>query len=200
MWAIACTEGVRLEAGDIRLLSRSAADRLDLGNYRKSELLTLALAAIAAREHGDDGIAEAALRRVDETGEPVREGGVLRYNASTYTNAHLALANLMRRGDWRATITQGPPAGSLAGPVLVGAKYPDVLVARAISDGEDLSLVLYPGAAQGVVSVRIERLLPAGRYLIESDHPGTVSADATGALELQINLQGRTPIRIVPRP
>jgi hypothetical protein len=198
-WAVARTEGFKLDAnGELELRTRSAADRVDLGNYRKSELTTLALLAIAAREVGDEAIGAAALRRMDRVGEPITEGGVLRYNASTYTNAHIAIAHFLRRGDWRATLMQGPPAAVLHGPILAGARYPDVLVARAFSDGEDLSLVLYPGGAPGRQTIKVERLRPGRRYNVRGASVSEFSANPEGTMDLELILDGRVQVSISP--
>jgi hypothetical protein len=199
VWAIARTEGIGFDAGgELALRTRSAVDRMDIGNYRKSELTTLALVAIAAREMGDEEVAAAALRRMDLVGEPITEGGVRRYNASNYTNAHIALAHFMRRDSWRSTLTQGPPAAVKEGPVLNAAPYPAVLVARAFSDGEALSLVLYPGGAAGAQTLQLARLRPGCIYNICGAAVERVTAGYDGSADVPVVLEGRTEVRIVP--
>lgn len=64
------------------------------------------------------------------------------------------------RGGWRRTVAQGPESSVLHGPILAEVAYPQVLVARAFSRGDDLHLVLYPGAGEGLQSIGIERLKP----------------------------------------
>ena len=102
------------------------------------------------------------------------------------------------RDDFRKTIAEGPPEGSLGGPILADAKYPDVLVARAFSNGNDLDLVLYSGAKPGPQKIRIERLRPEAKYSVRNGAENTFAADRNGAASLSVELQGRTPIHVLP--
>jgi hypothetical protein len=86
----------------------------------------------------------------------------------------------------------------LRGPILTDAKYPDVLVARAFSNGDDLDLVLYPGANPGRQDIRVERLRPGSKYAMRNGSDHAFAADNSGAASLTVELNGRTPIHIVP--
>jgi hypothetical protein len=82
--------------------------------------------------------------------------------------------------------------------ILTDAKYPDVLVARAFSNSDDLDLVLYPGAKPGPQEIRIERLRPGAKYAMRYGSEQAFTADNNGTASLSVELHGRTPIHIVP--
>lgn len=156
---------------------------------------------LAAHEFGDDEIADAALRALDADGGLASDGDVRRYGrGSNLANALAVQGHIARTGDFRASMVEGPPPSVGAGPRLADARYPDVLVARAFSGGEDLDLVLYPGAAPGRHALGIERLQPNGCYAVEGAEAGELTADATGRAQLEVGLDGRTPLHIAPRP
>jgi hypothetical protein len=71
-------------------------------------------------------------------------------------------------------------------------------VARAFSNGDDLELTLYPGKAAGPQTIKIERLSRDRRYTVSGATTDTLVADASGAANVIVNLNGRTPIRISP--
>jgi hypothetical protein len=105
----------------------------------------------------------------------------------------------MRTGDFRKSFTARPSESVAKGPVLAEARYPDVLVAKALSHGDDLDLVLYPGTNNGGAShaLRIERLRPGAEYSIE----GTgrrLRADDTGTAAIDVPIEGRTALRVTP--
>jgi hypothetical protein len=90
------------------------------------------------------------------------------------------------------------PASALTGPILDDVSYPDVLVARAISDGDDLRLVLRPGRENSSQILQLARLQPNRRYQVAGSTTETLVADARGRAELAVVLSGRTEIRLVP--
>jgi hypothetical protein len=199
MWAQARSEAISFDAQGRLVLKVTGADKMDPGNYRKGLGMTYTTVLFAAREYGDEEVAQAALRRLDEEFEPTREGGSLRYRRlSVLANAMLVRARINRRGDWRRTVTQGPQRDALKGPVLAQAEYPAVLVARAFSDGTGLDLTLYPGSGPGTRRLGIERLQPHCRYIIKGV-PGCsrAVADAEGRLQLDVVPAGRTAVSIV---
>lgn len=107
-------------------------------------------------------------------------------------------ARLHRRDDFRKAVTEGPPESARRGPILTGVKYPEVLVGRAFSSGDDLELVLYPGASDGTRQIRIERLRPGASYAIRNGSEHQFVADGSGAADLSVELKGRTPLHIAP--
>ena len=201
MWATA-----RQDLKPLIKLDAAGAERLwlpgrgfDFGNYKSGYAGAYAMLMDTAREFGDYQIADAALRALDQDCGRADDGGVLRYSkGSNLSNAMAMRARIHRRDDFRKTIAEGPPEGSLRGPILADAKYPDVLVARAFSNGDDLNLVLYSGAKPGTQKIRIERLRPDAKYAVRNGSEYTFAADRNGAASLSVELEGRTPIHILP--
>ncbi len=107
-------------------------------------------------------------------------------------------AQLLQRDDYRLLVTQGPAASTRSGPILTDASYPDVLVARAFSHGEDLELTLYPGKSAGPQTIKVERLQRNRRYLVTGAIADAIVADANGAASFAVNLNGRSAVRLTP--
>jgi hypothetical protein len=156
---------------------------------------------LGAREYGEEPLAEAVERSLERDCGVHTSGGVRSYaDGSNLTNALLAAAAFTRTGDFARSFNRGPDASVLAGPVLADAKYPDVLVARAYSNGEDLQLVLYPGRGDSIATaVKVARLSPGREYVVTGAVMEHFTADATGAVSLQLNLQGRSHVTITPK-
>lgn len=199
MWAQVRDEAVSFDEQGRLVLKVAGADKMDPGNYRKGLGMTYTTVLFAANEYGDEQVAQAALRRLDEEFEPTVTNGSLRYRRlSVLANAMLVRARINRHGDWRRTVMNGPNRAALNGPILAHAEYPAVLVARAVSDGSGLDLVLYPGSSPGVRRVRIARLQPQRTYSIAGVlGPVHYVADALGELELDVALNGRTTVNII---
>jgi hypothetical protein len=86
----------------------------------------------------------------------------------------------------------------LQGPILFQVPYPGVLVAKARSiTSRDLNLVLYPSAEGGRFRIGISRLQPGGRYTC-SEQNLTFAADETGHAELDVLVDGRTEMHMIP--
>jgi hypothetical protein len=154
MWAITRKESISLVGGELHFKTRGPADEMDLGGYRKKRSTLYALTAMTAHEMGEYDIAQAAIDAIERECGPRLDAGVLSYDLSTYTQAHIAMGRIMRANDWRTLVNDGPPPDVHRGPLLEGAAYPDVLVASArIRDGETLDLVLYPGGPAGFQSL-----------------------------------------------
>jgi hypothetical protein len=201
LWAIARHEmGRAIVPGDDGRLRVSLPGKgLDAGGYTTGFTAAYAGILCAAREFGDDEIAEAAQRSLDLDCGLTTEGGVRRYmTGSNLSNVNAVMGQLMRTGDFRRSFAEGPPTSALRGPVLAEARYPDVLVARAFSRGDDLDLVLYPGNGAGKQTVRIERLKPGRDYIVQGQGTARRTATADGTLDLDVTLEGRTAIKILP--
>ena len=204
MWAQARSESIRIRPDGLLDLKTVGADNMDPGNYQKGLGMTYTTVLFAANEYGDREVAEAALRSMDAHCEPRMENGVFSYNKlSVLSNAMAVRARLARQGDWRHTVLQGPPATAHQGPRLVEASYPEVLVARAASDGQDLDLVLYPGAAPGPQRLGVDRLVPGNAYRVRGSGAdwgeGRVcTADARGRLSIEAALNDRTELNVQP--
>lgn len=173
------------------------ADLFDMGHYRKGVGQMLAMVAQAAREHGDDEVAEAALRAAGTRLQRIARDGVMAYEGvSNVGNINLAAARWLGPSDWLNLIVRGPDPKTFEGPVLTGCRYPDVLVALARGDAQGLNLVLYPGVAPAVQTLRIERLRAHASYLLSGAVNDTVVADGNGAATLRVPLQDRTELRL----
>ena len=206
MWAIARTElGTCLTQdaeGKTRLTlpKMKGFDAIDPGYYRPGLVFAYAAVLICAREFGDTELAEAVERSLEQDCGPVTENGVKRYKkGSRSANIWAAEGKLIGTGDFRNTFVKGPPKSVFTGPFLAEAAYPDVLVAKAFSHGDDLDLVFYPGAGAGEKPIRIERLKPNASYEIRGDwQGGPITADGQGAAALNVKLEGRTALHLVP--
>jgi len=191
-----------------RAIARDASGRprfvfpgagFDFGNYRRGWAGTWASLLANAREFGDEEIADAAERALEADGALCEDRGVAHYAAmSNLSNIQAVAAKLRRAGDFRRAVCEGPPAAALRGPVLADAKYPDVLVARATSDGATLSLVLVPGAGAGPQRLGLARLRPGATYQVRGAGGERIVADAKGTATLDVVLGGRTVLEITP--
>jgi hypothetical protein len=85
------------------------------------------------------------------------------------------------------------------GPTLDECSYPEVLVARAVSDGQDLRVVLRPGAAPGRRQVKLADLLPDQRYDVRGAVTDELVAGRDGTALLEVDLDDRVELTITPR-
>ncbi|QOZ51594.1 hypothetical protein [Bradyrhizobium sp. CCBAU 53338] len=200
LWAVARRElapAIRTVAGEPRLIL--PGEGFDIGNYRTGHHYSYAAILLSAREFGEDLLAEAAQNSLDACSGREEDTGVLRYvAASNSANTNAILGRVMRTGDFRRAIVEGPPKTALQGPMLDKAAYPDVLVARAFSDGRNLELVLHPGRASGEQSLGLARLVPHARYLVSGAEPGQFTASPYGTASLTVDLRDRTVVEVAP--
>jgi len=172
---------------------------LDPGNYSRGFVSAYGGILTAAREFGDEEIAAAAQRSLDQDCRPDRSAGALGYlDGSNIANVNVAMGRLMRTGDFRRSFVEGPAAATQAGPCLTGVDYPDVLVARAYSRGEDLDLVLHPGRGRTQQTLTFTALQPGRRYAVSGAVPGELVADSAGTATLEVTLTGRTVVHLEP--
>src|SRR5262249_12136906 len=139
--------------------------------------------------------ADAAQRALDQDCGRTDEGGVLRYSkGSNLSNIIAVKARLHRRDDFRKAVIEGPPESALRGPILTGLKYPEVLVGRAFSSGDDLDRSLYPGTRRGTGKFRTERRRPGATYAIRNGWEHQFVADSSGGAYLSVELKARPPL------
>jgi Linalool dehydratase/isomerase len=174
-------------------------DRMDLGQYKPTwGPVTYTLGFAAAREMGDsEAVAslEAGLARV----APLQvDDGVASYPGSVMTNMMMAPGVLGGERALHDLVAYGIPEEQRRWPRLAEAPYPDVLVARAVSDGRSLELVLRPGGAPGPVMLGLENLAPGGVYGVHGASAEDFTADDAGRATITIELSGRTPLSVVP--
>jgi hypothetical protein len=196
-WGILRTEAFATEAGELKPVLPKGA--IDMGNYKPGYGLAMESLYGAAREFGDAEAAAAAKRALDSLCDPVVEDGVLRYRKmSNSVNACVTIDRQLHHDFWRKTVVGPTPESAVSGPLLDDVAYPDVLVARAVSGGDDLHLVLLPGRGSSSQILRLARLQPDCRYTVTGAVTNTLVADGRGRAEVSVDLDGRTEIRVVP--
>lgn len=196
-WAIMRTEAFAVEGDQLKPVLPKGA--VDMGNYKPGYGLAMEAQYGAAREFGDTEAADAAKLALDTLCEPVTENGVFRYTKmSNSVNACVTLDRQLHQNFWRQTVLGPTPDAALTGPILDEVAYPDVLVARAISDGHDLQLVLYPGTAPGRQTLGLARLQPNREYRLAGEPGQRFIAGNDGRAEVTLVLAGRTPVQVLP--
>ena len=171
---------------------------IDFGNYKKGAL-TFAAASLmnSAREFGDSYVADAALNTLNHRCGRTIVDGVLSYaGGSNLANITAISARISVRNGVRDLFNLPRAPGTLTGPLLSEASYPDVLVARAVSDGSDLDLVLYGTPNGSTQSIGLTRLTPKAAYEVEGRPDLAFKADDRGAATLGLALTGRTALHI----
>lgn len=173
-------------------------DPLDPGDYRPSwGPLTYGFGLAAARELGDDETCTALEASLAEVAPLMATEGVSAYPGTVMANL---MQGLGRFGGERALhdlVTYGLPGEQRRGPLLADAPYPQVLVARAVSSGPSLDLVLYPGTARGEVTLELSQLLPDRRYRV-GGADRCVTSDTEGRARVSFPLDGRVALTITP--
>jgi hypothetical protein len=197
-WAIVRREFIDTEGAEPTIALRGW-DAIDTGNYRRSTVAAFAPVMWAAAEMGDTELYDLLAASLDRQLPPTEAGGTRWYDElSTNMNAMVALARFNPPGGHRALIADGPGEAVLNGPVLTGVSYPQVLVASARTDGNDLRLVLRPGDGPVRVQLGVERLVPNGRYRLRGALEDELTADDRGRLAIPVDLAGRAEVALAP--
>jgi len=174
-------------------------DKIDTGNYRRSNISALLWMRAAAAELGDSEVAAAAGLSIEREAPSTVEGGVRHHpGVSVQGTCGLFLASTARTDSHFARINRGMPEQWLAGPILADADYPEVLVARAVTDGAALDLVLRPGAGRARQTLTIGRLRAGHTYRTQGAVDAEVTADAHGDAYVHVDLEDRHELRVVP--
>jgi Linalool dehydratase/isomerase len=176
--------------------------RFDPGFYRNTGTGVLPNLAAAAREIGDDDLCNTLRQMADAYLDPVVEGGAKYYRAMSPLAMGLMFHGVFsRKNGFFDLVNRGNPEEWNAGPVLEEAPYPDVLVARAVTDGDALHLVLRPGGSDtGRVGIRLGRLIPGRGYVVSGAAPADFIAGIDGRAELTLDLPGRIVVQVAPAP
>jgi hypothetical protein len=166
---------------DFKLLPLGWDTRKPADFSKWPELNPLIMTLWAALEMGDDEIIDATRKTMDER----------------YGEGIAASMTWSGRNTLRNMVNRGLPEAWAKGPVLAQAQYPQVIVARAVSDGAALNLVLHPGAEPGIAALGLGRLAPGRSY--RSVQSGVqFKAGPDGCHNLAVKLDGRTEVDIVP--
>ncbi len=189
--------------GDRFVLPRTAANRCDVGTYTfGSDSFAQTFLSLTARELGDHEVADAAFAQVHDQEPREQVGGAARYaGLSTQGNLYSLIARFGRHSGTRDLIGAGVPEAWRTGPRLADAAYPEVLVARAVTDGADLDLVLHPGDGPIRADLVLDRLVPGRDYRVtgaDLASRGRVRADHLGRAVVQVDLGGRTAVHVGP--
>ncbi len=202
-WEILRHDLVRVPDGAVELAPGGLdrwIGRTDPANGDRSGVFGKALLALLAREMGDDEVADGLLSRAEADQPPEVTDGRRRFpRASNLTNAKACLARFDRRDGWFDMLAVGPPRHWREGPVLAEAPYPDVLVARASTDGTALSLVLRPGPQPGRRRLVVARLRPGRSYDVTGAVEPTLLADEEGTADVEVDVDGRVEVTVTPR-
>ena len=200
LWETVRHEWVRVpEQGEVELEMRGW-DKIDTGNYKPVPATALAAISWAAKEMGDTELADRLLADAESILDPVLDHGVKRFRrASTLSNSALLGAIAAGPFTHRQRVARGMPQRWQIGPILDECTYPEVLVARAVSDGSDLRLVLRPGNGGGRQTLGIADLLPEQVYDVTGAAQQEVTGDASGNAHLEVDLDDRVEIHITPR-
>ncbi|MEU4416888.1 hypothetical protein ACIBEH_21825 [Nocardia salmonicida] len=191
---------IRFDGTDVQLRG-PARSRVDLGNYNvvNGDGMTRVFVATAAAEMGETDLADALNQSLAEHNRLVDRAGAQRYaGASTVTNAHHVLARFARPDGLRDLIRGEVPQQWRTGPILGDAAYPDVLVAKAVTDGTALDLVLRPGDGPRRVRLGLQRLIPERTYQLTGAVEAAVIADSDGTAVIEVDLGGRHVVRVSP--
>jgi hypothetical protein len=184
------------------VLPARLVNRLDPGYYTLGrDTFGQVAITMAAREVGDDEVADAAAALLAER-EPVEQHhGARRFaGVSPMVNFYAVLGRFSRSHAMRDLFAHGAvPAAWRTGPRLAEAAYPDVLVARAVTDGDALDLVLRPGDEPIRTTLAVDRLVPGRRYAVAGASAGEVVADDRGRALVEVDLGGRREVRLHPR-
>jgi hypothetical protein len=199
-WAIVRREFVDTTGPEPTIVLRGW-DAIDTGNYRKSDVGAFPCVMWAAAEMVDLELYNILSASLDRQSPPTDTNGARWYDGlSTNMNAMLAMTRFNPPGGHRALIADGPSQATLRGPVLENASYPEVLVASARTDGEDLRLVLHPGAGPTRTQLGVERLVPRALYRVVGALEEQVTADEHGRITVTAELTGRTELAVTPTP
>lgn len=145
------------------------------------ELNPLTMVLWSALEMGDEEIVAATRTSIDA------QYGAGMADALTWT----------RRNTVRDMVTKGLPEAWRTGPLLTQATYPEVLVTRAVSDGQALSLVLRAGGDPVRTRLGFGRLVPGRTYrVVQTGERLTAGADGTASLDFA--LDRRSQLDLVP--
>ena len=198
-WLVRETLGRRPDGSAV--LPRSVANRVDPGDYRLgTEVYGLAVTLMAAREMGDSEWTDAALQGLERHAESSSATGARRYaGGSTMANLYANLGRFGRHSAVRDLLVFGAPDAWRRGPVLAEADYPDVLVARAVTDGSRLDLVLRPGNGSVRARLGLGGLLPDRTYDLRGAVEPTVVASPSGEARFHVDLGSRLEVAVTPR-
>lgn len=197
-WATLRRDRIRMSGSTVRLKTEPI-DHLDVGSYKMGNGWAWVNVLCAAREMGDTETAEAVATTIERkfTIDTSPSGARKMAGVSAWVGLAHALSQLVTKDAFRGLATGNVPDVWRTGPALAGAAYPDVLVAKAVTDGQALDLVLRPGNGPTAATLRLARLT-ASEYVViqDGEKSGALTADSDGTAALSLRIDGRTEVRI----
>ncbi|MDF3280102.1 hypothetical protein [Gordonia sp. N1V] len=181
-------------------LRTTPVDHLDVGSYRPGDGWAWANLLIAAHEMGDTEVADTITEKIaaDIGLDHSPHGAHKLHGVSTWVNCAHVLGR-MTRPDGMRDLASGEIADAWRhGPHLDSAGYPDVLVAKALTDGTTLQLVLRPGAGPTRTALRLSRLRPSATYALRGAISDEVTADHDGRAIIEVDLSARLEVQVRP--
>jgi hypothetical protein len=197
-YALVRKHSLEVRDGVTYIKGKKWEDIFDISTMKKNPSLSISNLEMIAAEYGDTEILN-GLRAAEKIFlERSKDPKYFKFkDVPVVVMANFAIGRFLRQGDWKDIILRGPKQTAFTGPILADCKFPEVLVAKAVShDGSDLDLVLYNGEEAGEQEIALERLRAGGAYIVkESGYSFT--ADGEGKAVLKVRLDGRTPLHIV---
>jgi hypothetical protein len=173
---------------------------LDTANYNFHPLKAYAYIIEEAREVGDEQAAQAAWDEVQQRMEMYIDDRGWLVVPGASMGAHLGIARSLngRKSGWLDLITRGMPKAWAEGPQLESVPYPAVMVTRAVTDGTALDAVLRSTNGGGRQRLELSQLRPREKYDVTGGLAPSLVADEQGHASIEIELDGRQEIRVVP--
>lgn len=189
-----------LETGDYRVPASAGAELPDWATNAKTNAAPIAGAMLLADACGErqwhDELWRTALDQLDF--DCVSAGGGRFTGASVYGNGMLGFGGFGRPFAFRDILTAPRPREWGTGPRLKDAPHPDVLPAKAVTDGDALDLVIHPSSEGKRVILEFDRLRPTQRYYVHGSSDGEIEADADGEGRAIVDVSGRTSVQVRP--
>jgi hypothetical protein len=172
-------------------------DKLDMGNYKPSDAMPIALVGSVAAEMGDDEVVAAVDRTFADRVAPVESDGVVWYEGgSLLLNAQRFLGSVNRRDGFRDMV-RGRRRLDPTTPHLAGVAYPSVLVARAVQDGNGGVDLVLRGTGGGDSPIEFAGLRAGRTYTLDCDgRSQSVTADAEGRVAASVPVGTRSEVQL----
>jgi hypothetical protein len=191
-----------LESGRYLTPGSAGAVMPDWGSKRKTNAESLAAAMLLADACGEQQwhaqLWEAARDQLSFAASSDNPGVYRFSEASVHANGMLGCAGLGRPKAFIDISTSPRPSQWDQGPRLIEVPHPDVLVAKAVSDGQALDIVLQPGGAGVRAQLSFDRLAPHKRYVVHGAISPEVDADSAGRATVTVDVAARTAIDLRP--
>jgi hypothetical protein len=183
-------------------LQRKAFWRVDTGNYRFSRASAYASTALAASEMGDGEVYQACMDALeDECPTHTDAHYAYRPHASVWAHGYEFFARCNHKNTFKNMIEHAAtPRDTIPTPRIIIHDYPEVLIASAHHDAEQLHAVLYPAHTKDSHSIiHVDGLRAHQHYAYAApDAQGTLIADVHGKAQLALSMSGRTPLLLTP--